>query len=174
MLECNTTFRLSQKYPSTIELVLLGEVISDEVIDNARSQMSHYGLEDVELVVHQTNFKGETQIDFSSVQKSYSELLNERNEQIARLRQRLEAYRSVDTLASASMAKECMAMIPHIELVSMSRHYVYDSIGRSVDTILVCVLKPAAEFDKSQCGRLEKWLQVRGKTDKIMLHYVEE
>ena len=174
VLECNTKFQLSHKYPSTIELVLLGEVIADDVVENARSQMSHYGLEDTELIVHQTNLKGDSSIDFSSVQKSYSELLNERNEQIARLRKRLEIYRSVDTLASASMAQECMAVIPHIEFISMSRHYVYDSVGRGVDTILVCVLKPTIEFDKSQCSRLEKWLQVRGKTDKIMLHYVEE
>jgi uncharacterized hydrophobic protein (TIGR00271 family) len=173
VMECNKTFHMSRKYPSTIEIVLFGEVISEDVIENARTQMLAYDLEDVELVVKQTS-SGEEKIDFSSVQKSYSELLTERNEQIARLRKRLEAYRSMDTLSSADMSRECAAVVENIERVSLGRQVVWNDAGQRVDTVLVCIVKPRTlPLADEERSRLEKWLKVRGKSEKIML-YVQE
>ena len=164
---------MSRKYPSTIEIVLFGEVISEDVIENARTQMLAYDLEDVELVVKQTS-RGEERIDFSSVQKSYSELLAERNEQITRLRKRLEAYRSMDTLSSADMSRECAAVVENVERVSLGRQVVWNNEGQRVDTVLVGIVKPrTSPLADEERSRLEKWLKVRGKSEKIML-YVQE
>ncbi|MBP3425253.1 MAG: TIGR00341 family protein [Rikenellaceae bacterium] len=170
VMECNKTFKMSRKYPSTIEVVLFGESISEDVIENARSQMAAYDLEDAELIVKQTS-RGEERIDFSSVQKSYSELLSERNEQIARLRQRLEGYRAMDTLSSADMSRECAAVVENVERVSLGRQIVWDDAGRSVDTVLVCIVKPRTEeLTAEERSRLERWLKVRGKSEKIVLY----
>lgn len=172
ILEQEYTFHMGGKYPSTIELVLFGEPISQDVIENARAQMPAYGLENVELIVRQTT-TGDSQIDFSSVQKSYSELLNERNEQIAFLRSRLKAYQRIDTLSAAEMTRECVAVVENIEKVSMGRQVVYDDAGRSVDTVIVCVVKPKQQLTDVELSRLERWLKVRGNNEKVLI-YVRE
>ncbi|MBQ8863532.1 MAG: TIGR00341 family protein [Rikenellaceae bacterium] len=174
VLECNKTFRMSRKYPSTIEVVLFGETISQDAIENARSQMATYGLEDTELVVKQTSEGRESTIDFSLVQKSYSELLAERNDQITRLRSRLREYQALDTLSSADMTRECAAVVENLQQMSIARQVVYDSDGRQVDTLLVCIVKPKTlPLSVDERDRLERWLKVRGKCENIML-YVQE
>ncbi len=174
VLECNKTFRMSRKYPSTIEVVLFGETISQDAIENARSQMATYGLEDTELVVKQTSEGRESTIDFSLVQKSYSELLAERNDQITRLRSRLREYQALDTLSSADMTRECAAVVENLQQMSIARQVVYDSDGRQVDTLLVCIVKPKTlPLSADERDRLERWLKVRGKCENIML-YVQE
>lgn len=174
VLECNKTFRMSRKYPSTIEVVLFGETISQDAIENARSQMATYGLEDTELVVKQTSDGRESTIDFSLVQKSYSELLAERNDQITRLRSRLREYQALDTLSSADMTRECAAVVENLQQMSIARQVVYDSDGRQVDTLLVCIVKPKTlPLSADERDRLERWLKVRGKCENIML-YVQE
>ncbi|MBR5454605.1 MAG: hypothetical protein IKV60_02295, partial [Rikenellaceae bacterium] len=91
-----------------------------------------------------------------------------------RLRKRLEAYRSMDTLSSADMSRECAAVVENIERVSLGRQVVWNDAGQRVDTVLVCIVKPRTlPFADDERNRLEKWLKVRGKSEKIML-YVQE
>ena len=107
------------------------------------------------------------------MQKSYSELLNERNEQIAFLRSRLKAYQRIDTLSAAEMTRECVAVVENIEKVSMGRQVVYDDAGRSVDTVIVCVVKPKQQLTDVELSRLERWLKVRGNNENVLI-YVRE
>lgn len=61
---------------SYVEIYLIGEPISDEMIENARLQMPQYNLRDVRLVVRQS---GETDnLNFSTLQTGYQELLSEK------------------------------------------------------------------------------------------------
>ena len=72
VIECNKHYAQG-KNPSQIELLLVGEPLGGEVIENARTQMRSFGLENTELVVRQANT--EDKIDVASLQQSYKELL---------------------------------------------------------------------------------------------------
>ncbi len=187
VLECKKTYNMMQD-PSIIEVVLLGEELSEEVVDNARSQMAAYDLKDTKLIVTQTTWPGETQIDFASVQQSYSELLAERNEQINFLRARITERDShidhltariaeyennpIDTFAYASISQECLTMSESIKEVSLARHIVYDSVGHKADTMLVCIIKSDSLAINEQ-ERITRWLSIRGNNKNVML-YVKE
>lgn len=171
VLESKTEFHSGSRVPSTIEVILYGEPISQEMIDNAEAQMPDYDLKNVQLLVRQSG-TNDTSIDFTSVQKGYSELLSEKNRRIQELNKALDGYRALDTLSMSELTKECNAVVGNIERVSMSRQVVYAADGQSVDTVFVCIVKPTEEFKSGDRERLERWLRVRGKTDKIQL-YVE-
>lgn len=171
VLETTKTFHMGRRNPSVIDVELYGEPVSDEIIDNAREQMQAYNLKNTKLIVRQAS-TGNTKIDFSSVQKSYSELLTEKNERIRELQHELNGYKALDTLSMRDLTRECSAIVGNVERVSMSRQVVYSPKGEGVDTILVCVIKPVRQMTSTDRERLERWLTVRGKTDKIHI-YVE-
>ena len=174
--------------PSVIEVVLLGEELSEDIVDNARSQLAAYDLNNTKLIVTQTTWSGDTQVNLASVQQSYSELLVERNKDISRLRNhlsvrdslinhlttRLSEYegRKIDTLASASMAKESFTISESIEEISLARHITYNSVGHKTDTVLVCLVKTDS-LSISERERMTRWLQVRSDNQNVMI-YVQE
>ena len=65
VIECNKHYAQG-KNPSQIELLLVGEPLGEEVIENARTQMRNFGLEEAELVVRQANT--EDKVDVVSLQ----------------------------------------------------------------------------------------------------------
>ncbi len=77
--------------PSRIELLLVGEPLGDEVIDNARAQLPGYGLDKTELIVRQAS--SADRVDVASLQQSYSELLDEKNRRIERMNALLDRYK---------------------------------------------------------------------------------
>jgi uncharacterized hydrophobic protein (TIGR00271 family) len=187
VLECHKTYSMGRE-PSVIEVVLLGEELSDNIVDNARLQMAAYDLEDTKLIVKQTTWSGDSQVDFASVQQSYSELLAERNEQISRLRTRLSGRDSLinhlttrleefegntpDTLAFTSIANESFTITECVKEFSLSQHIVYNNSGNKTDTVVVCVVK-SDSLSISERERITRWLQVRCNNDNVML-YVKE
>ena len=90
VIECNKHYAQG-KNPSQIELLLVGEPLGEEVIENARTQMRNFGLEEAELVVRQANT--EDKVDVVSLQKSYQELLEEKNRRIGEMSSQLKRYR---------------------------------------------------------------------------------
>lgn len=72
---------------SAVEVRLVGEPLSHNVIENASAQMAYYGLENTELIVRQADEN--ERIDFSKIQHSYAEIIDEKNRTIARLEERL-------------------------------------------------------------------------------------
>lgn len=94
---------------SYVEIYLIGEPISDEMIENARLQMPQYNLRDVRLVVRQS---GETDnLNFSTLQTGYQELLSEKNIRIRELETKLSAF-ATDTLASGTSRSKCARWCP--------------------------------------------------------------
>lgn len=94
---------------SYVEIYLIGEPISDEMIENARLQMPQYNLRDVRLVVRQS---GETDnLNFSTLQTGYQELLSEKNIRIRELETKLSAF-ATDTLAVRDIRSKCARWCP--------------------------------------------------------------
>lgn len=171
LVDYDTRYRYEGK-KSAVEVRLVGEPLSRNVIENAGAQMAYYGLEHTELIVRQADEN--EHIDFSKIQHSYSEIIDEKNRTIARLQERLASVRTVDTIAVADITREIAHVADHVGEVSLSKHVFYDVLGRPSDTAVVVTVKP----DSLLTGRMDRdriagWLRTRLKTDRVILLYIE-
>ncbi len=156
---------------SAVEVRLVGEPLSRNVIENASAQMGYYGLENTELIVRQADEN--ERIDFSKIQRSYAEIIDEKNRTIAELEERLSAVQPADHIAVADIARELEHIAPHAGRVSMAKHVFYDRQGTATDTAVVVTLRPdSLTGGTADRDRIREWLRVRLKTDHIVI-YVE-
>lgn len=165
VIEKNARFG-SKKQPSQIELLLVGEPLAQPVIENARAQMRNFGLDEVELIVRQAG--ATDQVDWSSLQQTYAELLNEKNNRIEQMQQQLEHYRFSD-LDVEDISREAGVLIPNLGTVSLTKGISFDPAGAALDTMLVCVVSPLdvkGDFDREM---LMRWLQIRTNVEKVKI-----
>ena len=165
MIECNKHYAHG-KDPSQIELLLVGEPIGDEIIENARAQMRNFGLEKAELVVRQANKTDE--INVASLQQSYLELLEEKNRRIGEMTAQLKRYR-VTNVEVDDISREVGVMMENIKAISLMKGITFDVAGTPLDTTLVCVVTPKAPADSIDRKTLASWLRIRTKVDNVKL-----
>ena len=152
---------------SYIDVVLVGEPVSEDAIDNARLQMSGYGLLGTELIVHQAGERGTD--DLSMLSSGYRDLLSEKNRRIDELLQRVSTLKN-DSLPAREMSREIAALLPGTTRAFVSREMTYTAEGAVADTIVVCLLQNDRKLTADERGRIEKWLQTRTGTPKIKLY----
>ena len=154
---------------SYVEIYLIGEPISDEMIENARLQMPQYNLRDVRLVVRQS---GETDnLNFSTLQTGYQELLSEKNIRIRELETKLSAF-ATDTLAVRDITVEMRTLVPDLHDVTLSKAVRYNTDKTPADTLVLCVmhLNNGKKLAAGERERIEQWLRVRTNTDSLKLY----
>ena len=165
VIECSKHYAHGHK-PSQIELLLLGEPLSEEMVENARSQLSGFGLSETELVVRQAG--GEERIDVASLQQSYGELLEEKNRRIGEMTSLLQRYR-VTNVEVGDISREMGAMMDNIRTVSLTKGITFDTAGTPGDTTLVCVVTPSDSTRTIDRETLIRWLRVRTRVDNVKL-----
>lgn len=149
---------------SKVEIRLVGEPLSEDVIDNARAQMNDYGLYNTELVVKQAENDGK--LDISRLQMSYADIIEEKNKVIRRLENRLAAVTPIDTLSSADISREMTHVVDNVASVSLSKHTAYAN-GKPSGTYVVAVVKPADTLRPLDLDRIKLWLSVRTKSADV-------
>ena len=169
VIEKNVSFR-TKKSPSQIELLLVGEPLSESVIENARAQMVSFGLEDAELTVRQAG--AADRVDWMSLQQSYVELLDEKNHRIERMQKQLEHYRFSD-LDVEDISREAGVLIPNLGAVSLTKGIAFDPKGKALDTMLVCVVSPLNVKEGIDREKLMEWLQIRTNVDNVKI-FIEQ
>lgn len=169
VIECNKSYGRGDK-TSRIELLLIGEALNEEMIGNARAQLSNYGLQDVELIVRQAS--SDEQVDLRSLQMSYSELLEEKNRQINELKQRLTEYISDNRIEYEAISREAGVVMPGIGAIALSECPLFDASGKARDTVLICMVESAAKLSEAEIERLRNWLTVRTGMSEVKL-YIE-
>lgn len=170
VLEYTKQYHMRPGKNSEIEIVLFGQTLSEDVIENARAQMDEYDLKNTDLTVRQSS--GSNNIDFTSVQKGYAQIIEEKNTLISQLRSQIKRQNIEDTISVAQITRECGAIVDGIRSVSMSRQNVYTSQGRCIDTVLVCVIAADRQLSNTEMVQLKRWLQIRGATQNVKI-YVE-
>ena len=165
VIECNKHYAQG-KNPSQIELLLVGEPLGEEVIENARTQMRNFGLEEAELVVRQANT--EDKVDVVSLQKSYQELLEEKNRRIGEMSSQLKRYR-VTNVEVNDISREVGTMMDNIGAISLTKGITFDVEGTPGDTTLVCVVTPRDSALPVDRETLIRWLRIRTKVENVKL-----
>lgn len=154
---------------SMIDVLLVGEALEKDVIDNVKAQMLTYGLKNTELVVRQASQTDK--IDVRSMQVSYAQILDEKNSQISDLKNRIHGY-TIDTLAHGDISREAGAVVDNIEALSLSKQVKYSTAGVAIDTMLVCIVRVQDTNKNIDSHRLREWLKQRTKSNEVKL-YIE-
>ena len=165
VIECNKVYGRGGK-PSQIELVLIGEPLSEEMVENARAQMEGFGLHATDLVIRQT--KASDKVDLTSLQKSYSELLEEKNGRISELEGLLDRYKMVNIEVN-DLSQEVGVVIDNVSAISLTKGRTFDTRGQVVDTLLVCVVTPEKAGEEIDREKLKEWLRIRTRIDNVKL-----
>ena len=150
---------------SSIEVNLVGEPLSRNMIENATAQMVFYGLENTELVVRQAD--NNDRIDFSTIQRSFEEIVNEKNKTIEKLEMRLATVQTVDTIAVSDLAREIPLIDANVGAVAVSKHISYTTNGQPSDTTIVVSVTGKSKDVVIDNSKIRDWLRIRLKTDKI-------
>ena len=168
VVESSADYKPGRKKQSVIEVRLFGEPLSENVINNIRSQMSSvYHLPKVDLVVRQSNQEGGG-IAITALQSNYTEMLNEKNRQISRLQELLSSIRTADTLAVSNMTRELGIFVPDISDMSLSRHISYNIDGAATDTAYICIISFREDMEKEpDMDLIRHWLYNRTGTSNI-------
>ncbi|NLA94014.1 MAG: DUF389 domain-containing protein [Bacteroidales bacterium] len=165
-------YPLYRKKPSSIEVRLFGEPLSDDVINNLKNQMSGvYHLPRTDLIVRQSDHN-DSGIAITALQSSYTDLINEKNRQISHLQEQLSSIRTIDTLAVSAMTRELGIFVPQIEGMSLSRHVSFNIDGAPKDTIFICILsfqEDAVSEKAPDMDLIRHWLINRTGTDNIKI-----
>lgn len=151
---------------SKIEVKLVGEPLSTDAIDNARAQLSSFGLSSTELVIKQAD--SSDKIDVSNLQKSYAQIIDEKNARISELTSKLRSLSTIDTLAVADISREVAVVVPNIGSISLTKNVGYRN-GKPVDTIVLAIVKPLEASEPIDLQKLKLWLAVRTKNNKIQV-----
>jgi uncharacterized hydrophobic protein (TIGR00271 family) len=166
VLETSSNYSMKER---SVTLMLLGEPLHETTIENIRGKMGFYDLAGTTLTIKQA---GGGSLDFGPLQQGYAQVLEEKNRQISELERRLSLTAYADDEAMGQTIAEFRAIAPGIERVSISRHPVWTN-GAPVDTMLVCILKPAARgLSADERNRIESWLSAKHNTKNVKV-YVE-
>ncbi len=156
--------------PKHIKVILLGEEVSEKMIDNSRNHLAQYGLEGTELEVVQTANSMEMQDmkEFLQAQRSgqskaddNAKLLASQQKQIQALDNELAPYRTTNTL-SAELRKELHTLFPEVDGFTLCRGEIpsaTDSTG--VRPFTVALLRMNATLSKEDETKLHTWLRER-------------
>lgn len=146
---------------SAVEIILIGDPISDNTVENLKAQAMNYGISRATTVlIHQSS--SDTGIDISSLQTGYSELLTEKNRRIQELQEAINKNQREDIPAS-SYARELLALTPQIEHIRVERTESYNARGMAIDTTVVCIASGNMEYlsNPENIERIKVWLAAK-------------
>ena len=170
VVESSSQYNPGRRKQSVIEVRLFGEPLSENVINNIRTQMSSvYHLPKVDLVVRQSN-QEDGGIAITALQSNYTEMLNEKNRQIAHLQERLSSIRMADTLAVGNMTRELGIFVSQLDDMSLSRHISFNTEGAPTDTSYICIIRFRDDMENEpDIDLIRHWLTNRTGTSDIRI-----
>ncbi len=149
---------------SRVEIRLVGEPLSADVIDNARAQMDDYGLYNTELIVKQAD--NDERMDISKLQSSYADIIDEKNNVIRRLEKRLAAVTPIDTLSGADLSRELAIAVDNVGSISLSKHTTYNN-GVAEGVTVVAIVKPINPTLPIDLEKIRNLLAIRTRNDNV-------
>ncbi|MBQ8272789.1 MAG: DUF389 domain-containing protein [Tidjanibacter sp.] len=149
---------------SRVEIRLVGEPLSEDVIDNARAQMDDFGLHKTELIVKQAD--SDERLDISKLQNSYADIIDEKNNTIRRLEQRLATVTPIDTLSGADISRELAIAVENVGSVSLSKHTAYNN-GSAEGVRVVAIVRAIDPAEPIDLEKVRQLLAVRTKSNDI-------
>ena len=157
---------------SRIDLYIVGDKLEEDVVQNLRSRMLNYGLENTVLKIHQS---GTSEEDFSNLSREVRvgviEDLYQKNEDRIKAKDSLITVLQdeiltikTDTIPFNSIQREIRVSYDGVSTISFARLVTANNSNR-IDTVPTFVIswQPDIETEEQdvKSKKIEKWLQVR-------------
>ncbi|MBL7845354.1 MAG: TIGR00341 family protein [Cyclobacteriaceae bacterium] len=158
-----------------IEVSLFGEPVSEELIENAKKQLSTYGLDGTELFVLQGYTEGINEASLAStirsgvieeLYKQNEQSLRTKDEKIKLLESELTRIERVSNLTS-EVSQELKALYPSLSDFSINQSLVMRMDSLQQDTVYLAYLKFKRKPASFEVKKLDAWLRARVKSDNI-------
>lgn len=156
---------------NTIDVMLIGEPVSVDLIQLAQNQLENYKLHNTKLIVRQASAGDKlNNSQMQNILLSNTQIINEKNQIIAHLEGRLGQLDS-QSIPSSDIARELSSLWSNLQTFSMSKAYTMDARGEKTDSVLMCIIKADTQqtLTIEDNERLKKWLIERTKSKNVKL-----
>ncbi|MGL4780201.1 MAG: DUF389 domain-containing protein [Bacteroidales bacterium] len=157
----------------SIQVAIIGKKITEQELENIRTKMGRYKLDDTELIISQG---GTDNADITTLKTMVLEdfyhnserSIKQKDLQIDLLSKDLESYELL-MRKSYEIAPEMKALFPMVKSLSFSKGIDYNLKEQSKDTVTIAVVEFEKSPDENGKKRLEEWLKARTKSEKFKL-----
>lgn len=162
------------KKSHSIEILLIGKEVNEQLINNAKYKMAEYGLQNTELILRQGFGESEPNIEGirSSIMKDmYSNATN----MLLHQGQLLDSLRTIvnkskrDKQLTQELTPEMKILFPSVKSQSITDAYIMNSDSMKQDTVLLVYLRVEKEFSKKEREMFLNWIKTRVKRNEIKL-----
>jgi hypothetical protein len=168
----NAEYEFSTK-PRTIEIMLIGEELNQDILDIITTKTNDYNLENTEVVIKQS---GNSPTDMNLLRSDILKDLYERNEEIiknkderiALLEKEVANYGQIRALGP-EIAQEAKVNHPNLRKFTLNRTVLSDLDSAKTDTLLMAFAEFGRKPPKAETDKLLAWLKVRTKSDTVAL-----
>jgi len=148
-----------------VDVFLVGERVSQELLDQSLRKLPLYKLSGVTVRVHQGG-DTDSRIDVAHLKSDLLETLYQRSLLMLERKNRdLDSMRGVLASMTAAdsddIARELGALNPKVSHAAISRAVMFSEEGLRGDTIAVALLKARVPMSRSETRSIENWLRVR-------------
>lgn len=160
---------------STLEVFLLGEVISNELITKVKSKLKNYGLANLQLSIKQ-GVGGNSTSDLATLRSSVVEDLYRKNEEIIKNKDKkivlLEDQLSLlkaESFPVEDISNEIRALNKNLSAFSINKNIYKDFKGEKTDTLAIAYAQFSKRPSASELKSLKDWLTARIKNNNLRL-----
>lgn len=166
----NTEIKYNRK-GSTIDVMLIGDNLSQDVINVLTNQLKEYKLKNTKLNIRQVTNGGK--LDDSQMQNillSNVDIISEKNAKIDELNTLVNRYLK-DTIPSRDIARELASLWPQLETFAINRAKIENKEGTVIENAIVCIITTSnnKQLSSEDKQRLSAWLAERTKTKNVKL-----
>ena len=157
----------------TIEVMLIGEELNQEILDITTEKASEYNLDNTEVIIKQS---GNSPTDMNLLRSDILKDLYERNEEIIRnkderialLEKEVANYGQIRALGP-EIAQDAKVNHPNLRKFTLNRTVLSDLDSAKTDTLLMAFAEFGRKPPKAETDKLLAWLKVRTKSDTVAL-----
>lgn len=156
---------------NTINILLFGDLLSEQKIDSLKRNMAHYKLKGVKLSIIQ-GLNARKQIDLAQIKTS---ILQEvyadaaKGDTTVNTKTTIAAVPSTTVATDSVVLKELKVLYPAVRYFGVGDMLVHHLNPVSSDTLKIAVAGFKGKLNRAATQKLQFWLRVRYQTDKLKL-----
>ncbi len=158
--------------PSTLEIFIAGEALSDKEKDMLYKSANTFGISPEQLIIRQNATVTQEDLTnrtaFQSIFERNDMEISKREEQIAKLKEELDIYKSKN-LPFEQLTKEMCAQYKEIKYVAISRGFEIDPKTMEQKEVISVTLTAETPLSNEEMEKLKNWIAVRIDFGNIIL-----
>lgn len=148
----------------SIELLLIGETLSDSILNTIKNKLPKYSLDTQCLVITQ-GLEAAEKIDLSKIKASVLEEIHTMNKTSDSIKQKHNKLQHV----IPEIKGELMALHPTLISYSLYQAILYHTDTSRNDTVTMFTGKFKKTISKSETIKLQNWIKERANSDSVIL-----